>query len=117
MLQGAGAWFSYGRQAETAVASGVGLVHLDPTAVREIGIVARAEPRDKAQAFVGIARAETATMLLPTGHPVLEHATWISGADVLGFGPGDDGAVDAVTAALTHGGTRLCCRCPRDRRC
>jgi len=84
VLQGAGAWFSYGRQAEAAVASGAGLVHLDPTAVREIGIVARAEPRDKAQAFVGIARAETATTLLPTGHPVLEHATWLSGADVLG---------------------------------
>ncbi len=87
VVQGAGAWFSYGRQAEAAVADGAGLVHLVPPAVREIGIVAMAEPEGTARSFVEIARAETATSLLPIGDPILEGAMWISGADILGKSP------------------------------
>jgi hypothetical protein len=87
VLQGAGAWFSYGRQAEVAVASGAGLVHLHPPAVREVGMVAMTEPVGAARAFIDIARAETATTLLPIGDPILESATWISGADILGSSP------------------------------
>jgi LysR family cyn operon transcriptional activator len=84
VVQGAGAWFSYGRQADAAVAGGAGLVHLTPPAVREIGIVSSGEPGEAARTFIEIARAETATSLLPIGDPTLEHATWFSGADILG---------------------------------
>jgi LysR family transcriptional regulator, cyn operon transcriptional activator len=87
VVQGAGAWFSYGRQAEAAVASGAGLVHLRPPAVREIGIVSVDEPTDAARIFVDIARVETAATLLPVGDPLLEHATWISGGEILGTSP------------------------------
>ncbi|MBN2623037.1 MAG: LysR family transcriptional regulator [Acidimicrobiales bacterium] len=87
VVEGAGAWFSYGRHAAAAVAGGAGLVHLTPPAVREIGIVALEPPRDTAQQFVDLARAETATTLLPVGDPILETAMWISGADVLGSAP------------------------------
>lgn len=85
--QGAGAWFSYGRQAEAAVAGGAGAVHLDPPIMREIGIVSLGEPVGTARTFVEIARAETETTLLPVGDPALEHAAWIKGSEVLATPP------------------------------
>lgn len=84
VLEGAGVSFSYGRQAATAATQGVGVVHLTPPAVREIGIVAASAPGPAARAFIDIARAETETMLLPIGDPLLERATWFSGGQVLG---------------------------------
>lgn len=87
VVQGAGAWFSYGRQAQTAVDNGAGVVHLSPRAVREIGIVAIDEPSGAAAAFVEIARVETAATLLPAGDDRLADATWVSGGEVLGGTP------------------------------
>ena len=87
VVQGAGAWFSYGRQAQAAVAAGAGLVHLRPRVVREIGIVAAVDPTDAAKDFVEIARVETEPTLLPVGDPRLENATWISGGEILGTSP------------------------------
>lgn len=87
VLKGAGAWFSCGQQAEDAEARGAGVVRLDPAAVREIGIVAAARPGRAAQAFIDVARAETGTRLLPAGDPLLERATWISGAEIVGPPP------------------------------
>lgn len=84
VLEGAGVSFSYGRQAAAAAASGVGVVHLTPPAVREIGIVASSAPDRAARAFIDIARAETEATLLPIGDPLLERATWFSGGQVLG---------------------------------
>ena len=87
VVQGAGAWFSYGRQAQAAVGAGAGLVHLSPRVVREIGIVAAVDPTDAAKDFVDIARVETESTLLPAGDPRLENATWISGGEILGSSP------------------------------
>lgn len=87
VVQGAGAWFSYGRQAQAAIESGAGVVHLSPPAVREIGIVAVDEPTGAAAAFVEIARSETAATLMPVGDDRLAGATWISGGEVLGSSP------------------------------
>lgn len=87
VLRGAGAWFSCGQQARDAEASGAGLVHLHPAAVREIGIIAVAEPGPAGQAFIDVARAETAAHMLPAGDPLLGSATWISGAQILGSPP------------------------------
>lgn len=85
--EGAGAWFSYGRQAQAAVAGGAGLVHLDPPVVREVGIVTVDEPDEVVGAFIDIARAETVTTLLPAGDPVLETAAWIKGTEVVATPP------------------------------
>ena len=49
---GAGAWFSYGRQAQAAVDGGAGLVHLDPPLVREVGIISLGEPDGVAATFI-----------------------------------------------------------------
>jgi DNA-binding transcriptional LysR family regulator len=87
VASGAGAWFSYGRQAQTAVAHGARLVHLDPTVVREIGIVAMSEPAGPPATFVEVARTETVDWLLPVGDPVLDGATWISAGEILGTSP------------------------------
>src|SRR5690606_23732793 len=54
--EGAGAWFSYGRQARAAVDGGAKLVHLDPPLVREVGIVTASEPDPVIQALIDIAR-------------------------------------------------------------
>src|SRR5690606_16875969 len=65
VLAGAGAWFVYGHDAEAARAAGAGVVHLRPTVVREVGVVAASEPAAAAaRAFVEAARAETAGTLL-----------------------------------------------------
>lgn len=87
VVQGAGAWFSYGRQAQAAAAQGAGVVHLSPRAVREIGIIAIDEPTGSAKSFVEIACAETAATLLPGGDERLADATWISGGEILGTSP------------------------------
>jgi len=81
--QGAGAWFSYGRQAEAAVAGGTGLVHLDPPVVREIGFISIDEPGAAAQTFIDLAREETQVTLLHAGDPILKRAVWIRGSEVL----------------------------------
>jgi DNA-binding transcriptional LysR family regulator len=85
--EGAGAWFSYGRQAEAAVEGGAGAVHLDPPVVREIGIVHLGALSPEGRAFVDIARAETGATLLPADDPLLEHATWVKGGEVLAAHP------------------------------
>jgi LysR family transcriptional regulator, cyn operon transcriptional activator len=87
VVQGAGAWFSYGRQAQAAIDHGAGVVHLSPPAVREIGIVAIDEPTGSASTFVELARVETAATLLPVGDDRLVDATWISGGEILGTSP------------------------------
>lgn len=87
VVKGAGAWFSYGHQAQAAIDNGAGVVHLSPPAVREIGIVTIDEPSGAAAAFVEIARVETAATLIPVGDDRLAGATWISGGDILGAPP------------------------------
>lgn len=87
VVQGAGAWFSYGRQAQVATERGAGVVHLSPPAVREIGIIAIDEPAGSAMTFVEIARVETAATLLRGGDERLAGATWISGGEILGTSP------------------------------
>lgn len=87
VVQGAGAWFSYGREAQAATDDGAGVVHLSPPAVREIGIVAIDEPTGAAEAFVEFARMETAATLMPVGDDRLTGATWISGGEILGSPP------------------------------
>jgi DNA-binding transcriptional LysR family regulator len=87
VVQGAGASFSYGRQARTAIDRGAGMVHLRPPPVREIGIIAVAEPEGGAMAFIEIARAETAATLVPGDDPRLENAVWFSGGEILGGSP------------------------------
>ncbi|MFO7278889.1 MAG: LysR family transcriptional regulator [Thermoanaerobacterales bacterium] len=89
VLAGAGAWFVYGHDAEAARAAGAGVVHLRPTVVREVGVVAASEPAAAAaRAFVEAARAETAGTLLPSGHPRLDGAVWLSGRTILRASPG-----------------------------
>jgi len=80
--QGAGAWLSYGRQAEAAVAGGAGMVHLLPPVVREIGLVSIDEPGSASTAFIDITKVEMQGTLLPDGDPVLERAVWITGSEV-----------------------------------
>jgi hypothetical protein len=58
-------------------------VRLDPPVVQEVGIISLDEPTGAAQSFVEVARAETSTRLLPAGDPLLDGATWISGAELL----------------------------------
>lgn len=77
--EGAGAWFSYGRQAQAAVDGGAGVVHLDPPLVREIGVVTVDGPDRDTNDFIDIARAETAATLWPVGDPMLDRAVWIRG--------------------------------------
>src|SRR5690606_15032306 len=70
-------------------AAGAGVVHLRPTVVREVGVVAASEPAAAAaRAFVEAARAETAGTLLPSGHPRLDGAVWLSGRTILRASPG-----------------------------
>jgi LysR family transcriptional regulator, cyn operon transcriptional activator len=85
--QGAGAWFSYGRQAQAAVAGGAGVVHLTPMPVREVGIVNLGQSADAAQVFIDMATEEAAPLLIPAGDPRLADATWISGDAMLGTSP------------------------------
>lgn len=85
--EGAGAWFSYGRQAQAAVDGGAGVVHLDPPVVREIGIVHLGALSPAGRAFVEIARAETESTLLRADDPLLENATWVKGGEVLAAHP------------------------------
>lgn len=59
--QGAGAWFSYGRQAGAAVAGGAGMVHLSPRPLREVAAIHVGELRPLAGAFLAALRAEAAT--------------------------------------------------------
>jgi DNA-binding transcriptional LysR family regulator len=84
---GAGAWFSYGRQAQAAVDGGAGLVHLDPPLVREVGIISLAEPDGVAATFIDIARTETEATLLPPGDELLARASWIKGTEVMATAP------------------------------
>jgi LysR family cyn operon transcriptional activator len=85
--QGAGAWFSYGRQAESAVAGGAGLVHLAPMPVREIGVVHTGLPDDTARTFIDIVVKEAEDLLIPVGDPRLADASWIGGSTPLGTVP------------------------------
>jgi hypothetical protein len=85
--QGAGAWFTYGRQAEAAVAGGAGLVHLAPMPVREIGVVHSGRPDDAARTFIDIIVKEAEHLLIPVGDARLATATWISGSTPLGTAP------------------------------
>lgn len=82
--RGAGAWFSYGRQAEAAVAGGAGMVHLTPRPMREVGVVSTSEPTGAAADFVDAARTEAADLLIPVGDPRLDGATWVTDKGVLG---------------------------------
>jgi LysR family cyn operon transcriptional activator len=84
---GAGAWFTYGRQAEAAVAGGAGLVHLAPMPVREIGVVHTGRPDAAARTFIDIVVKEAEELLIPVGDPRLADATWISGSTPLGTAP------------------------------
>jgi len=86
--QGAGAWFSYGRQAQAAVAGGAGMVHLSPRPLREIGAVHRGEMRPAAARFIDALRAEAQQTLVPADDPGLENSAWISGDEVLAVPPG-----------------------------
>lgn len=85
--QGAGAWFTYGRQAQAAVAGGAGLAHIVPMPVREIGVVHAGRPHDAARAFIDIVVQEAEDLLIPVGDPRLATATWISGSMPLGTAP------------------------------
>lgn len=82
--QGAGAWFSYGRQAAAAVAGGAGMVHISPPPVRQVGIISSDTPAGAAAAFVDIARDEAAEILLAVDDPRLAEATWVTDAGTLG---------------------------------
>jgi LysR family transcriptional regulator, cyn operon transcriptional activator len=88
--QGAGAWFSYGREAATAVAGGAGLVHLSPPPFREIGVVSTGDLDGPAAAFLDAMRAEAEGLLIPVGDPRLAAGTWVTEA-------GMHGAVPATT--------------------
>jgi LysR family transcriptional regulator, cyn operon transcriptional activator len=88
--QGAGAWFSYGREAAAAVAGGAGLVHLSPRPFREIGVVSTGDPDGPAAAFLDAMRAEAEGLLIPAGDPRLAAGTWVTDA-------GMHGAVPATT--------------------
>lgn len=90
---GAGAWFSYGRQAADAVAGGAGVVHLSPPPMREIGIISAGELSGPAAAFVEAARAEAADLLIPVGDPRLEAGAWVT----------ETGALSAVPATTVRG--------------
>ena len=85
--QGAGAWFSYGRQAREAVAGGAAMVHLTPRPLREVGAVHLGEMRPAAAAIVDALRVEAEETLIPPGDPRLEDAAWINGGEVLGSVP------------------------------
>ena len=85
--QGAGAWFSYGREAATAVKGGAGLVHLAPAPLREIGIVSSGNVEGVSADFVDAAKAEAADLLIPVGDPRLADGTWVTDAGSLGSVP------------------------------
>lgn len=80
--EGAGAWFSYGRQAQAAVDGGAGMVHLDPPLVREVGVITAGEPDRDIRDFIDIASAETEASLWPVGDPMLDRAVWMRGSTV-----------------------------------
>ncbi|HEX5366127.1 MAG TPA: LysR family transcriptional regulator [Acidimicrobiales bacterium] len=83
---GAGAWFSYGREAQEAVAGGAAMVHITPRPLREIGAVHLGDQLPATAAFLDALRAEAAAILIPAGDPRLDGAAWISGAEVFGLG-------------------------------
>lgn len=85
--QGAGAWFSYGRQARAAVAGGAGMVHLTPRPLLEVGAVHIGELGPVAAAFLDALRAEAADTLIPAGDDRLDDSAWVGGADLLGSVP------------------------------
>jgi DNA-binding transcriptional LysR family regulator len=85
--QGAGAWFSYGRQAAHAVSQGAELVHLAPPPMREVGILHGGELSTAAEAFVDAARAVADDLLIPVGDPRLAEGTWVTDAGTLGAVP------------------------------
>lgn len=85
--EGAGAWFSYGREAAAAVAGGAGLVHISPPPLREVGVVSTGDPEGASAAFVEAARAEAKGLLIPVGDPRLAEGTWVTEAGVLGAVP------------------------------
>jgi DNA-binding transcriptional LysR family regulator len=96
--QGVGAWFTYGRQAQAAVAGGAGLVHLAPPPVREVGIVYSGDLGTSAREFVDLAKAEARQLLIPVGDPRLAEATWISGGAALGTAPPSTSVVSGTPA-------------------
>jgi LysR family transcriptional regulator, cyn operon transcriptional activator len=85
--QGAGAWFSYGREAAAAVAGGAGLVHLSPAPFREIGVVSAGDLDGAAAAFLEALRAEADGLLIPVGDPRLADGTWVTDAVMQGAVP------------------------------
>jgi hypothetical protein len=85
--EGAGAWFSYGRQAADAVAKGAGLVHLDPPPLREVGVVFSGDLSSAGETFVDAARAVADELLIPVGDPRLERGTWVTESGALGTVP------------------------------
>ena len=86
--QGAGAWFSYGRQARAAVAGGAAMVHLSPRPLREVAAIHVGELRPLAGAFLDALRAGARDTLIPAGDGRLDDdATWVSGVDVHGSVP------------------------------
>jgi LysR family transcriptional regulator, cyn operon transcriptional activator len=85
--QGAGAWFSYGREAAAAVAGGAGLVHLSPRPFREIGVVSTGDPDGPAAAFLDAMRAQAEDLLIPAGDPRLAAGTWVTDAGIHGAVP------------------------------
>ena len=87
VTQGAGAWFSYGRQAADAVARGAGMVHLTPPPMREVGIVFTGELSADGEAFVDAARDVAAELLIPVGDPRLADAAWVTETGALGAAP------------------------------
>jgi LysR family transcriptional regulator, cyn operon transcriptional activator len=85
--QGAGAWFSYGREAAAAVAGGAGLVHLSPPPFREIGVVSTGDLDGPAAAFLDAMRAEAEGLLIPVGDPRLVAGTWVTEGGMHGAVP------------------------------
>ena len=85
--QGAGAWFSYGREAAAAVAGGAGLVHLSPAPLREIGVVSSVDLDGAPAAFLDAARAEADGLLIPVGDPRLADGTWVTQLGTVGAVP------------------------------
>jgi LysR family transcriptional regulator, cyn operon transcriptional activator len=97
--QGVGAWFTYGRQAQAAVAGGAGLVHLTPAPVREVGIVHLGDLDASAREFIDLATAEAKQLLIPVGDPRLADATWVSGGVALGTAPPSSSVAPGATPA------------------
>jgi LysR family transcriptional regulator, cyn operon transcriptional activator len=101
VVEGAGATFSYGRQAALAQVAGAKLTHFDPPAVREVGIVHTVALIGETATFVERLQVEAVDLLIGHGDARLARAGRVAGATLLCRGHADKHPARSTVATPT----------------